>query len=223
VGVSKGAFAERFYVSSLKKSWGTAYAGDVRKLVLIGGPNKGFDWGYRHGFNNDVLIWPECGGSLNAPAPHTDLVCVGVSYHHPELSYDSANFPGAGQMLYRWDAVYPLPLYENDDSTTYYGGQGVYSNGTGIQAAITNQSQVQALINSGIPAGVSVYQLCGSANTIYGVHNEHTGPSDGALFIASCSATDGIGNLVAESTVAYNHLQLAWEPADESQIVSWLG
>ena len=223
VGVSKGAFAPRFYVSSLKKSWGTSYAGDVRKMILIGGPNKGFDWGYRHGWNNDILIWPECGGALNAPAPHTDLVCYGISYHHPELSYDSANFPGAGQMLYRWDGVYALPLGESDDYTTYYGGQGVYSKGNGIQEVVTNQSQVQAMINAGVPSSVAVYQLCGSANTIFGVHNEHTGPSDGALFISSCSATDGIGNLAAESTVGYNHLQLAWEPSDESQMVSWLG
>src|SRR5579872_6004647 len=36
---SMGAFAARLYASSVKPSWGAPYAGDVRKLILMGNPN----------------------------------------------------------------------------------------------------------------------------------------------------------------------------------------
>ncbi|MFE9406123.1 esterase/lipase family protein [Streptomyces sp. NPDC006530] len=38
VGWSKGEMSTRAYVSSVKPSWGRAYAGDVRKLITLGGP-----------------------------------------------------------------------------------------------------------------------------------------------------------------------------------------
>jgi len=42
------------YVSSVKRPWGTAYANDVRKLILVGEPNKRFDFCYRHGISHDA-------------------------------------------------------------------------------------------------------------------------------------------------------------------------
>ena len=223
VGWSKGAFNARMYVSSLRKPWGTAYAGDVRKLILLGGPNKGFDWGFRHGWSHDFEIFPQCGGSLDAPAPHTAMVCYGVWYDETQLSYEGTAFPGARQMLYRWDGVYPLPTGEQDWYTTYYGGQGFYTSGHGIQYSIDQGSLVQPLIDAGVPASVPVYELCGSSPTMPLLHNEHTGPSDGAVFIASCAATDGIADRAAEATLALNHLQLGWYPAAEAQVAAWLG
>jgi hypothetical protein len=217
------AFNARQYVSSVKRSWATAYAGDVRKLILLGNPNKGFDWGYRHGWTHDFAIFPECGGSLNAPAPHTDMVCYGLWRHHPELSYEGTAFPGSGQMLARWDSVYPLPTTEQDWYTTYYGGTGFYTAGQGIQWVIDRQSLVSTIVAAGTPASVGVYELCGSSPTMVGLHNEHTGPSDGAVFIASCAAPDGIANRVASTTLALNHLELGWQSAARSQIASWLG
>jgi len=224
VGWSKGAFASRMYLSSLRKTWGTAYAGDVAKYISIGGGNKGFDWPFRHGVNNVPLIWPECGGTLNGAAPVTDFVCNGIWYHHPELSFWSNNFPGSGQLIARWDSTYALPTAELDDSSVYFGGTGSVSIGQGIQSIINQQSLVQPLINAGVPASVPVYDLCGGDNTLPFLHNEHTGPSDGAVFVASCTATDGVGNTAA-TNVNYsdNHLELGWDPTEEAQIVSWLG
>jgi hypothetical protein len=223
VGWSKGAFNARQYASSLRRSWGTAYAGDIRKLVLLGGPNKGFDWGFRHGWSHDFAIYPQCGGSLDAPAPHTSMVCFGVSYDETQLSYEGTAFPGARQMLYRWDDVYPLPETEQDWYTTYYGGQGFYTSGRGIQYSIDQGSLVQPMINAGVPASVPVYELCGNSPTMPLLHNEHTGPSDGAVFVASCSATDGIANRTATTTLGLNHLQLGWNSGAESQVATWLG
>jgi hypothetical protein len=222
-GWSKGAFNARMYASSLRKSWGTAYAGDVRRLILLGGPNKGFDWGYRHGWSHDFAIFPECGGTLNAPAPHTDMVCYGVWRGHPDLSYEGTAYPGARQMLYRWDDVYPLPTAEQDWYTTYYGGTGLYTAGHGIQYAIDQGSLVRPLINAGVPASVPVYELCGSSPDMALMHNEHTGPSDGAVFIASCQATDGIANRAATATLALNHLKLGWDSAAMAKVAAWLG
>ncbi|MCO5999490.1 esterase/lipase family protein [Actinoallomurus rhizosphaericola] len=223
VGWSKGAFNARMYVSSLRKSWGTAYAGDVRRLILLGGPNKGFDWGFRHGWSHDFAIFPQCGGSLDAPAPHTAMVCYGLWYDETQLSYEGTAFPGARQMLYRWDDVYPLPTTEQDWYTTYYGGQGYYTSGRGIQYSIDQGSLVQPLIDAGVPASVPVYELCGNSPTMPLMHNEHTGPSDGAVFVASCTNTAGIANRAASATLALNHLQLGWNSGAEAQVASWLG
>jgi hypothetical protein len=223
VGWSKGAFNARMYVSSLRQSWGSAYGGDVRKLVLVGGPNKGFDWGYRHGWTHDFAIYPACGGTLNAPAPHTSMVCYGVWQDGTQLSYEGTAFPGSSQMLARWDSVYPLPTAEQDWYTTYYGGQGVYTKGRGIQYSIDHGSLVQPMINAGVPSSVAVYQLCGSMPDMPFLHNEHTGPSDGAVFIASCAAADGIGNRVATVTLPLNHLRLGWDTGAEAQMAAWLG
>jgi hypothetical protein len=223
VGWSKGAFNARMYVSSLRKPWGTAYAGDIRKLVLLGGPNKGFDWGYRHGWSHDVAIFPECGGSLNAPSPHTQMVCYGFWRNHPELSYEGTNFPGSGQMLARWDGTYPLPTTEQDWYTTYYGGQGFYTAGQGIQWVIDRQSLVAPLLAAGTPASVPVDLLCGNTPDMAGLHNEHTGPSDGAVFIASCTAPDGIANRAATATLSLNHLELGWASVAMTQVATWLG
>ncbi|MBO3744836.1 hypothetical protein J5X84_02060 [Streptosporangiaceae bacterium NEAU-GS5] len=223
IGWSKGAFNARQYVSSLRRPWGTAYAGDVRKLILIGGPNKGFDWGYRHGWTHDFAIYPDCGGSLNAPAPHTAMVCFGLWRNGTQLSYEGTAFPGGRQMLARWDGVYPLPTTEQDWYTTYYGGTGFFTQGKGIQYSIDQGSLVAPMISAGVPASVAVYELCGSAADMPLLHNEHTGPSDGAVFIASCNATDGIANRAATTTLSLNHLRLGWDPTAEAQIATWLG
>ncbi|GIH22799.1 hypothetical protein Aph01nite_11090 [Acrocarpospora phusangensis] len=223
IGWSKGAFNARMYVSSLRQSWGTPYAGDVRKLLLVGGPNKGFDWGYRHGWTHDFAIFPECGGTLNAPAPHSKMICYGLWRNHPELSYEGNAYPGSDDMLYRWDDVYPLPATEQDWYTTYYGGTGFYTYGRGIQWAIDRGSLVSPLIAAGTPASVAVYQLCGNSPDMALLHNEHTGPSDGAVFVASCTAPDGLTTRAGTATLGLNHLKLGWSTTAMSQLATWLG
>jgi hypothetical protein len=223
IGWSKGAFNARMYASSLRRSWGSEYAGDVRKLILVGGPNKGFDWGYRHGWSHDFAIYPDCGGKLNAPAPHTSMVCFGQWRDGTQLSYEGTAFPGGRQMLARWDDVYPLPAAEQDWHTTYHGGNGFYTKGRGIQYAIDQGSLVKPMVEAGVPGEVATYQLCGSTPDMPFLHNEHTGPSDGAVFIASCKATDGIGNRTATATLPLNHLRLGWDEAAEAQMAEWLG
>lgn len=222
VGWSKGAFNARQYVSSVRQPWGAAYAGGVGRLVLLGGPNLGFDWGYRHGISHDAAVFPECGGKLNAPAANRTTTCWYVRRTHPELSYESAAFPGSAQMLARWDHTYPLPPYEQDWYTTYYGGTGFLSAGTGIEAAMAGRSLVTPIVAAGTPAAVRVYLVCGTAPTMPGLHNEHTGPSDGAVFVRSCSARDGIRTVGGVATPALNHLELGYAGASVDQVAAWL-
>ncbi|MGE5673976.1 MAG: esterase/lipase family protein [Mycobacterium leprae] len=228
IGWSKGAFAARMYVSSVRKTGGTAYASDVRKLLLLGGPNGGYDYPFRHGWQHDFSIYSECGGSVNAPSPHTAMVCYGAWATHPELSIYTTStgnfFPGQKQMLARWDQTYALPTTDQDYYTTYYGGNGYYTKGDGIDAAIQQGSLVSTIVSAGIPSAVSTYLLCGDTADIPTIHNEHTGPSDGVVFIKSCQSTTGIGTVSANVlATGLNHLKLGWATSAESQIATWLG
>ncbi|MHB8511150.1 MAG: esterase/lipase family protein [Actinomycetota bacterium] len=222
VSWSKGAFNARQYVSSVKHSWGSSYAGDVRRLILIGNPNNGFDYEWRHGINPSVGVYPECGVSANGAAPHDDLVCYGVWYSHPELDFGSSSYAGTKQMLKRWDGTYSLGTTEQDWYTTYYGGWGYYSHSPGI-TTYTGSSLVDTIRSAGVPSSIKTYLICGGANDIPNIENEYTGPSDGLIFIASCQSTTGIatvgGNVLYSSL---NHLRLGWDTSAESQVDSWL-
>lgn len=225
---SKGAFAARMYVASVTQSWGRSYQQDVRKLILLGGPNGGLDYTFAHGAEGDPLIYPECGGTLNGPSPHTDYTCYGQYVYHPELSiYDSGGYDvyaGQRQMLARWDGVYGVDETQQDWYTTYFGGQGYVSSGYGIQYAIDQGSLVSTLQSQPIPTSVSTYLLCGGDPDIPYFYNENRGPSDGVVFEQSCLDTTGIPGPVQTALVSGdNHLQLGWEATAESTILGWLG
>ncbi|MGW8327397.1 esterase/lipase family protein [Streptomyces sp. NPDC055897] len=227
VGWSKGEMSARAYVSSLKPSWGRAYAGDVRKLITLGGPNGGYDYPYAHGWAHDFSIWPECGGKINAPSPHTKMTCYGTYTAHPEYSMTPAagydDYPGQRQMLARWDSVYGVDQSAQDWYTTYYGGQGFYTAGDGIQKAVDSGSLVAPLRRAGVPASVTTYLLAGATPNVVGIVNENRGPSDGVVFISSALDTTGIATVGATATVAAaNHLELGWNSTSAAQVAAWL-
>jgi hypothetical protein len=228
VAWSKGAFPARMYVESVKPSWGRAYQNDVRKLLLLGGPNGGMDYVFAHGTQGETLIWPECGGSLNGPSPHIQYMCYSVFYSHPELSIynDSGRntFAGQRQMLARWDGTYGIDQTQQDWYTTYNGGQGYTSYGYGIDTAISQGSLVSAVQGGSIPTSITTDLLCGGAANMPGFYNENRGPSDGLVFVASCTSTAGIPGPRNVTQIANdNHLLLGWESTAESQIATWLG
>jgi len=148
-------------------------------------------------------------------------VCYGVWQNGPQWTYSSAYFPGSGQMLKRWDSVYALPTTEQDWYTTYYGGQGFYTHGNGI-VAYMGPSLVDTVRTAGTSSGVKIYNLCGNMNNIALLHNEHTGPSDGVLFIASCNDSTGITDFGGSAVIAVNHLGLGWNAPAVNQITAWL-
>ncbi|MGH8137876.1 MAG: esterase/lipase family protein [Steroidobacteraceae bacterium] len=218
---SKGAFNARMYISSVKQAWGSTYQADVRRLIMLGGPNNGIDLSFRHGWYFSLPVYPACGGTIDGPTPHDKLVCFGVWQNGPQWTYSSAYFPGSAQMLKRWDSVYPLPTAEQDWYTTYYGGLGFYTHGNGILAYM-GPSLIDTVRTAGTSAGVRVYNLCGNTPDIALLHNEHTGPSDGVVFIASCNDATGINNFGGSAVIAVNHLGLGWNAAAVTQVKSWL-
>ncbi|MEW1836972.1 hypothetical protein AB0392_03310 [Nonomuraea angiospora] len=227
VGWSKGEMSSRMYVSSVKPSWGRSYAGDVRKLITLGGPNAGYDYPFAHGWAHDFSIWPECGGSVNSPAPHTYMTCYGSYAYHPEFSFVPTGgfdcYPGQRQMLARFDGTYGIDQTQQDWYTTYYGGQGFYTSGPGIQAAINAGSLISRIQQAGVPASVATYLLAGGSPSVVGIYNENRGPSDGVVFVSSALSKVGIGTVAGTALIAgANHLQLGWYPAVESQVASWL-
>ena len=245
IGWSKGVLSTRMYVSSLTEAWGTAYQGDVRRLILLGGPNLGFDYIFRYGTAHDAGIYADYGGKIHAPGPHDELLLFGQWEDRSEYAiFKSAkgdSFRGQLQMLARWDDVYPLTGMANnglgayavfDSDSTYYGegeAMGLTTRGKGIDYAIDQGSLIEPMVAAGIPDSIPTYLVCGDLNLddnsklIPGIPNEIAGPSDGVVFLDSCAAEDGIGNL-AEAAILkdVNHLQLGWHPDSVAKIAGWL-
>ncbi|SCF70772.1 triacylglycerol lipase [Streptomyces sp. Ncost-T10-10d] len=228
VGWSKGEMSTRAYVSSLRPTWGRPYAGDVRRLITLGGPNGGYDYPYAHGWAHDFSIWPQCGGSVNAPSPHLYMTCYGTYTAHPEFAFAPTSgydvYPGQRQMLARWDATYGIDMTQQDWYTTYHGGQGFYTSGSGIQTAIDAGSLIAPLHKAGIPGTVATYLLAGGSPSVLGIYNENRGPSDGVVFVDSALDRTGIANVAGTALISTaNHLQLGWHSSASAQIAAWLG
>ena len=246
VGWSKGVLASRMYTSSLRQDWGTAFKGDVRRLVLIGGPNLGFDYIFRYGTAHDAGIYKDYGGTIHAPGPHDELLLFGAWTDRADYAIFKSpkgdNFRGQLQMLARWDDAYPLTGMANnglgayavlDGASTYYGegqSKGLIARGKGIDVAIDQGSVIDAMVAAGIPASVETFLLCGdldladNSKLIPGIPNEIAGPSDGIVFIDSCAAPDGIGTLADTAILKnVNHLQLGWHEQSVAKLTGWLG
>lgn len=226
VAWSMGTLAARLYVSGVHQSWGSAYGGDVRKLILMGGPNNGWDYMFRHGTYPAISTYPECGGSVIGGTAAIWQNCYGILYSHPELTaYVTASgdfFPGIRQMLKQWDSVYPLNALNPDVYTTYNGGTGYYGQSYGISYAISQGSLISAMRSSSVPADVTTYLLCGNSANIPNWNNELDGPSDGTIFLASCNDMGAITTLGGNVTLNVNHLQLTYTASSETQVSSWL-
>ncbi len=242
VGWSKGAFAARMYVSSVTEDWGTPYADDVRRLVLIGSPNLGFDYLFRYGTAHNAGVWPPT-GTIHAPLPHETQMLGAVPVNLSEYAvWETAAgdfFRGQRQMVAMWVDEYPLTFVANnglgsyavaDTLATYWGEgdySGVFARGRGIQFTVEQGSLVEDIVEAGIPEDVPTYLLCSEivsdAAYIPGIPNEIAGPSDGVVFVNSCAAPDGIGTL-AETAVLedVNHLQLGWAPPARQTVIQWL-
>lgn len=218
---SKSAFNARMYISSLTQGWNPSYRSDVRKLVMLGAPNNGIDWSFRHGWNHTFSVFPQCGGTINGPTAHHKVYCYGVWQEESDWSYSSPYFPGSAQMLKGLEHLHPLPYAEQDWYTTYHGGLGYYTEGNGV-TSYANDSLVDTLRATGTDSNVQVYNLCGNQANLSFIHNEHTGPSDGVVFTDSCIDNYGITNYSASSIINVNHLGLGWESAATSKIKAWI-
>ena len=239
---SKGTFCARMYASSVNEAWGTPYADNIRKLILIGGPNGGMDYAFRYGSGNNTTAWPP--GMAHGPTPHHEqLIGLQVVDQSEHAIYETAGgyyYRGQAQMLARWDDVFDLVFIANsgagpyaavDTLSTYYG-EGMYfgtlARGEGIQYAINQHSLVEELVSAGIPASIETYLLCSEisdqADYILGIPNEISGPSDGVVFVQSCASPEGIGQLAGVEVLQdINHLELGFVDESQQTILGWLG
>lgn len=230
VGHSKGTVAARALVSGLRHPWMTPYGKDVRRLVLLGGPHLGIDFSFRHPLVNYGL-YPEQDERLrNAPLSWTKMLVMGrwIDTSPLSLMTDAGNyFPGQSQILYRWDDVYPLPMYEQDWYTTYHGGRGLVSESAGIAKAIAQGGHfIDRLRKNPLDPGVELAVLAGNSPDLKGVLNETTGPADGVVFVKSATHTEDMtrkgARLIAKDVLPLNHMALIYAPSAKSWLLDVL-
>lgn len=217
VAHSKGAVAARALASDVRYSWMPPSRRDIRRLVLIAGPHLGLDTPFRHPIVNYGL-YPEKKDDprFNAPMSWTDMLVLGVWVDTSAQTLFKGYgdyFPGQAQMLARWDHAYPLPQTEVDWYTTYHGGQGFLSRSPGIDQAIADGGHfIETLGMYPLDPEVELAVLAGNRADLAGIHNEHTGPSDGVVFVESATATDDMtragARLVAKDLMHLNHMDL---------------
>lgn len=220
VGHSKGTVAIRALASNVKYEWMTPFMKDIRRMVLVAGPLLGLDTTFRHSIFAYGLFPEKDKSYLNAPLPWTGGVFFGVWQDTSEVSIYSRfgnYFPGQAQLLHKWDDQYPLPQLEADWYTTYYGGQGLVSMSEGIDKAIADGGHyIAKLRKHPVDPSVTFAVLAGDHADLEGVHNEHTGPSDGIAFVASATHTDdmvkGGARLQKKEVLPLNHLELITDP-----------
>lgn len=189
VAHSKGGIAAVIYASNAAGTdWGTtttaqayeqvgtAYRGDVRRLVLIATPLGGIDTGYRWTANNLAGLTAD---SALAPVSWNTYCSSGVVFvtscqdlkAQDFLPANGDLFPGQRQLLARQAPALPwtmswlggYALAQVDNQTTYAGGTGLYSVSDGIDAAIAAGGGIIAQLKQhGVDPNVELYLLAGS-------------------------------------------------------------
>jgi pimeloyl-ACP methyl ester carboxylesterase len=219
VAHSKGGVAARALASGYRLPWMTPYAGDIRRLVLVGAPNAGIDYSFRHPVANLALV-PEK-ACLNAPMSWRKVRVFGlwVDTAARSIMTDAGNyFPGQAQMLARWDHRFPLTPFEPDWHATYHGGTGLFGQSDGIDVAIAQGGHFLAnLADHPLDDDIELCVVAGNRANRVGYLNETTGPSDGTVFVESATATRdltrGGARLVSCEVLPVNHGELIYADA----------
>ncbi|MFA5505338.1 MAG: alpha/beta fold hydrolase [Vulcanimicrobiota bacterium] len=225
VAHSKGGVAARIYTSEVRKEGveSTPYQDDVRRMVLVGAPNKGVDYTFRHPSANYALLNKSDEPFLNAPVSWEKMGTWPFSKDVSKMGYSADSpdyFPGQRQLLADLSRDYPLSVMEPDWYTTYHGGTGFNSVSKGIRFYVEQGENVIARLNENPPdAEVEVAVLAGNRANIPGILNEYTGPSDGLVFVESALSMPVGTNLVAQDVLPLHHKALISEEAGQDWIV----
>ena len=227
VAHSKGGVPTRIYVSDVRKEGveATPYQHDVRRVVLVGTPNGGIDFSFRHPSANYALLSP-AGQQINAPVSWERATLYGFPQDVSENGFSKAQpdyFPGQRQLLADLSGDHPLSPLEPDWYTTYHGGQGFVSNSKGIQHYIEEgENVIERLQQNPIPKSIEVAVVAGDAANIPGIVNEFTGPSDGLLFVSSALDLPEETNIIARDVLHLHHKALVSDPKGQQWIADAL-
>jgi triacylglycerol lipase len=209
---SKGGVAAWLYLAGLCSSWNAPYEGDVERYVMLGTPNRGLDFPFRHVFSN----WSVIQRGISAPIACDSMMYFGHYIDTTERSVyrDGGAFPGSSQLLYRWDDKYPV---RPQAKTLYYGGQNVFFHSRGIGASIREGDQLmEKLLSSPIDSQIEAHLLAGNYPYFNGVRGEQDAESDGLVFVDSVLFTEGItptkGQVKRKDVLPLNHLDLLYHP-----------
>lgn len=207
---SKGGIAAWTYLANGVSPWGAEYNHDVSRCFLLGSPNKGLDYPFRHVFPNWIVQ------SLGISAP---IACDSMYYlgHYIDTTRysiykEGGAFPGSSQLLYRWDDKYPV---HQAAQRIYEGGQDLLYHSRGIDAAIHEGGEyMEYLMQSPIAPDIEVHILAGNSPFFHGVCTEWDGESDGLVFVESALSTESLvedkQQVCRASVLPLNHLQLLY-------------
>jgi triacylglycerol lipase len=228
VAHSKGGVPTRLYVSDVRREGveATPYQGDVRRIVLVGAPNGGIDFSFRHPSANYALLSGGDSPKLNAPVSWERAIMYGLPQNVSEHGFSSQGpdyYPGQRQLLADLSKDHPLSPLEPDWYTTYHGGHGFLSYSKGIHHYIEEgENVIERLRQNPIPKEIEVAVVAGDAANIPGIVNEYTGPSDGLLFVSSALDLPEETNLIARDVLPLHHKALVSDPRGQQWITDAL-
>lgn len=223
---SKGTIAARMYAGSVraKRKRFTRYRKDIRRLILVAGPQGGIDISYAYPNLNYLVIAEE----HNAPViwPRAIVNYVWTDFGLRCMSTPGNAFRGQAQMLGRFDQIYGLITLEGqfDVESTYQGGSGKVSISHGIEAGLKlGGNLIARLERAGVDRNIEVAMLAGTHARIIGYFGERRGPSDGILLVRSALRSEAVtargAKVIRRGTLSLNHLELSYEP----QAARWIG
>lgn len=209
---SKGGIPAWIYLAGMCSPWDGSYQGEVERYMMLGTPNRGIDFPFRHLSPN----WSVIEMGISAPIACDSLLYYGRYIDTTERSIyrDGGAFPGSCQLLYRWDDKYPVQMQSR---TLYYGGQNFFLHSRGIDTAIREGDYlVERLMSSPIDSRIEVHVLAGNRPYFHGVRGEQDAESDGLVFVDSVLFTDGIASsphqVKRKDVLPLNHLELLYHP-----------
>ena len=221
---SKGTVVARMLVSDVKKDWGTPFAGDVRRAVLLASPSRGIDFTFRHP-NSATFVFPMMGARFAAPRDMTYMIDLDGS-----RGIFGGTQDGVLEMTADLSSDAPYSLLEFDGIASRIGGWGTLGHYPGVQAAVDRSGNLVArLEKAGVDPRVQLSVLAGTRQFFDGpngipplVAGEMDGPGDGLVLSKSLEATKGLtrrgAKLADLKRLAINHGECVYNP----EALTWI-
>lgn len=222
VAHSKGGVAAWTFLAGWGQPWRALPNGVIDKYFMLGTPNRGIDYPFRHLTPN----WWVKHNESNAPLSCDSMLWYGQYIDTTEHSIykDGGAFPGLSQLLCRFDEEYPIhPAAQ----TLYRGGQNWLIHSRGIDEAIQEGGNyMERLLQTPVETDLELYALAGNYPLFHGFLTEWDGPSDGLVFVDSVLYTEGISanpdQVKRKTVLPLNHLDLLYHPSAQEWLLEGL-